>query len=129
MASSMAPSSSEAASASMAAAPAGGKIPAAVMAGDVAAAAAGSKTDGFGYVGVWAKDAATCATIGDPSATGFAVITTSTYRDGPKAQYGNFGAMTDGKKSIKLSDKTVTLEQSSPDALTIDGVAMVRCTP
>lgn len=113
----------------MAATPAGGKIPAAAVTGDVAIAAAGSKDDGFGYVGVWAKDAATCATIGDPAASGFAVITTATYRDGPSAEFGAFGKMDGGKISLEVGDKTVALEQSSPDALTIDGVAMVRCTP
>jgi hypothetical protein len=114
---------------SMAAAPAGGTIPATAVAGDVAIAAAGSTADGFGYIGVWAKDAATCAAIGDPSATGFAVITTSTYRTGPSAQFGAFGAMTDGKISLEVGDKTVALEQASPDTLSIDGVAMVRCRP
>jgi len=115
--------------ASMASAPAGGKLPAAAVTGDVGIAAAGSTTDGYGYVGVWAKDAATCAMIGEPSATGFAVITTSTYRTGPSAEFGAFGAMTDGKISLEVGDKTVALEQTSPDTLTIDGVAMVRCTP
>ena len=131
MSSSMAPMSSEMSSSEMAAsaAPAGGKIPAAAVTGDVAIAAAGSKTDGLGYIGVWAKDAATCATIGDPSATGFAVITTATYRTGPSAEFGAFSAMTDGKITLEVGDKTIALEQTSPDALTIDGVAMVRCTP
>ena len=35
-----------------------GKLPAAALDGDVGIAAPGSKADGFGYVGVWAKDPA-----------------------------------------------------------------------
>jgi hypothetical protein len=111
-------------------APAGGKIPAGALAGgDVALAAKGSAKDGYGYVGVWATDAASCATIGQPGATGFAVITTASFRNGDHASYGKFGALADGKVTLKTSGPTVALEQSSPDALTIDGAAMLRCTP
>jgi len=103
------------------------------MTGDVAIAAPGSKADGRGYVGVWATDASVCAAIGSPSATGFAVITVSTFRDGPSALFGNFGALKDGKAALQMGgsggQRTVNIEQTSPDALSIDGKAYVRCVP
>jgi hypothetical protein len=108
------------------------KLPAG-LGGDVAVAGPGSTVEGKGYVGVWAKDAAGCAQIAQAAPGSFAVITTSTYRDGPSACYGNFGALADGKANLKVAcsswEKTVVVEQSTPDALTIDGVAMVRCKP
>jgi len=109
------------------------KLPSTGLSGDTAIAAPGNATDGFGYVGVWAKDAAGCGQIDQPSATGYAVITGSTFRDGPAACYGNFGGLADGKASLAMGcssgPRTVAVEQSTPDALTIDGVAMVRCKP
>jgi hypothetical protein len=108
------------------------KLPAG-LGGDVAIAAPGSAAEGRGYVGVWAKDAAGCAQIATATAGSFAVITTSTFRDGPSACYGNFGALADGKTDLKMGctsgQRTVAVEQSTPDALTIDGTAMVRCKP
>jgi len=99
----------------------------------VAIAAPGSKADGFGFVGVWAKDAAACAAIGTSSEADFAVITTSTFRDGPSAAYGNFGALKDGKETLAAGgasgQRSIAVEQTSPDALTIDGKAYVRCSP
>ena len=93
-------------------------------------AAPGSAKDGFGYVGVWAKDPAGCAAIGSATAADFAVITTATFRDGPSAAYGNFGALAEGKLTLQASGpRSVALEQSTPDALTIDGKAYIRCTP
>jgi hypothetical protein len=110
------------------------KLPAAALGGDIGIAAPGSTHDGFGYIGVWTASAADCVQIGLPSSTaGFAVITTSTYRDGPSACYGNFKGMTDGKGALQMScsgtQKSVQLEQSTPDSLSIDGKAMVRCAP
>jgi hypothetical protein len=65
--------------------------------------------------------------------TKFAVITNSTFRDGPSACYGNFSALADGKGTFSMScsgaPRTVQVEQSTPDALTIDGTAMTRCKP
>ncbi len=107
-------------------------IPASAMSGDVAIAAAGSAVEGRGFVGVWAKDAAGCAQIGTAT-SGFAVITNSTFRDGPSACYGNLGALTDGKGTFQMScsgtARTVQVAQASPDTLTLDGVAMTRCKP
>jgi hypothetical protein len=89
----------------------------------------GSTAAGFGYVGVWAADASACATI-DTASAGFAVITGSTFRDGPSAAYGNFGPLADGKATLEASGpRSIAIEQTSPDALTIDGKAYVRCTP
>ena len=110
------------------------RIPATALTGDVAIAAPGSKKDGQGYIGVWAKDAATCTTLGSAAAGDFAVITLSTFRNGPSALYGNLaGGLKDGKASFSVGgasgQQTVALEQTSPDALTVNGVAMVRCSP
>ena len=109
------------------------KLPANALAGDVGIAAPGSAAEGFGYVGVWVKDAASCAAVGTPNAADFAVITTSTFRDGPSASYGNFGALKDGKGTLQAGgasgQRSIAIEQSTPDALTIDGKAYVRCTP
>ena len=103
------------------------------LTGDVAIAAPGSTADGFGYVGVWAKDAAGCAAIGTATEADFAVITGSTFRDGPSAAYGNFGALTDGKTTLEAGgssgQRSIAIELTAPDALTIDGKALVRCTP
>ena len=97
-------------------------------------AAPGSTKDGLGYIGVWAKDAATCGTLAAPAAGDFAVITLSTFRNGPSALFGNFaGGLKDGKASFNMGgasgQQTLTLEQSAPDALTVNGTAMVRCVP
>jgi hypothetical protein len=105
------------------------KLPATALGGDVGVAAPGSKADGYGYVGVWVKDAATCAAIGTPSATDFAVITPSTFRNGPSAVYGNFKGLADGKGTLTAGTQKITLEQTGPDALAVNGVAMVRCVP
>ena len=124
-----APSSSEA----PVAAAAVNKLAPAALAGDVALAAPGSTVEGYGYVGVWAKDAAGCAAVGTPTATDFAVITVSTFRNGPSALFGNFKKLVDGKTMLKMGgasgQKTVAIEQTAPDAITVDGTALVRCTP
>jgi hypothetical protein len=109
------------------------KLPAGSLTGDVGLAAPGSTVEGYGYIGVWAKDAAGCAAIGTPAEADFAVITVSTFRNGPSASFGNFKKLVDGKTTLSMGgssgQKTVALEQSSPDALTIDGTALVRCSP
>ena len=103
------------------------------MTGDVAIAAPGSKADGFGFVGVWAKDATACSAIGSATEADFAVITTSTFRDGPSAAYGNFSALKDGKATLAVGgaagQRSISIEQAAPDALTIDGKTYVRCSP
>ncbi|OJX18323.1 MAG: hypothetical protein BGO82_19345 [Devosia sp. 67-54] len=124
---------SSAASSAEPAAAATGKLAASALTGDVGVAAPGSKADGFGYIGVWAKDAAACAATGTASEADFAVITGSTFRDGPSASYGNFGALVDGKATLEAGggsgSRTIAIAQTSPDALTIDGKAYIRCTP
>ncbi len=109
------------------------KIPAAALTGDVGVAAPGSKADGQGYVGVWVADAADCATIGSGNGR-FAVITLSTYRDGPSAIYGNFAkGLTNGTVTFTLAapagQMALVLAQSAPDQLLINGQPMVRCSP
>jgi hypothetical protein len=109
------------------------KLPAAALSGDVAIAAPGSVAEGFGYVGVWVADASACAAIGTASAKDFAVITGSTFRDGPSAAYGNFSALADGKATLKAGgaggERSIAIAQATPDALTIDGKLYVRCVP
>lgn len=126
-------SSEELAASSGEAAPAaGGRLSAAALSlADVAIAAPGSTKEGFGYIGVWAKDAATCGAIESAGQGDFAVITVSTFRDGPLPAFGHLGPLTDGKVTVSLSGgtRTIAIEQTSADALTIDGKAYVRCTP
>ena len=111
------------------------KLPATVLSGggDIAIAAPGSAADGYGYVGVWAKDAAGCAQIGTAGAADFAVITRSTFRNGPSACYGNFGALADGKAALTIAcssgKQSIAVAQSAPDTLTVNDAALVRCKP
>lgn len=109
------------------------KLPATALGGDVGVAAPGSTAEGFGYVGVWVADASDCANIGTAGATNFAVITTSTFRDGLSAAYGNFGALVAGKATLKAGgangQRSIEIAQTTPDALTIDGKSFVRCVP
>ena len=108
------------------------KIPPTSLLGDIAIAAPGSTGENQGYVGVWVKDAATCAQIGTPDATYFAVITVSTFRNGPDVYFGNFAGFKDGKITTTVGGTTkhleVTLEQTAPDTLTVNGVPMIRCS-
>ena len=75
---------------------------------------------------------AACGTVDQPGASNFAVITRSTFRDGDKAYFGNFGALADGKLSITVraaqGSRTIAVEQTAPDTLNVDGKAMIRCT-
>jgi hypothetical protein len=61
------------------------------------------------------------------------VITSSTFRDGPSAAYGNFGALVDGSAALKAGgangQRSIAIAQTTPDALTIDGKTYIRCTP
>jgi hypothetical protein len=62
----------------------------------------------------------------------FAVITANSFRDGPNAGFGNFGPLVGGKLTgtvVGGSTGSITLEQSAPDTLTVNGTAMIRCTP
>lgn len=109
------------------------RLPSSGLSTDTIAAANGRAGDGFGYVGAWAVDAAACGTIDQPGSTArFAVVTANSFRDGPSAGYGNFGPLVDGKLTASVvggSTPSITLEQSAPDTLTVNGTAMIRCTP
>jgi len=96
---------------------------------DTLAAAGGNAADGFGYVGVWAVNAEACATVDQAGGSGYVVITSATFRDGPSAAYGNFGALKDGKLTLKAGQRSIDIAQTTPDELTIAGTAYVRCTP
>jgi hypothetical protein len=109
------------------------KLPAAGLLSDTVLAAPGKADEGYGYVGVWATDAAACGTVDQSGATGYTVITTSTFREGDATMFGNFKPMADGKLTVSITDganrRDVVLEQTSLDALTVDGQALIRCTP
>ena len=97
-------------------------------------AAGGSAAKGRGYIGVWATDAAACANVDQAGASGYAVITVATFRDGPSAIYGNFGTLdADGKTTLnaggRSGTRSIALQLTDPNALTIDGKAYVRCSP
>ena len=106
-------------------------VPASGLANDTRVAILGDAEEGYGYIGVWAVDAAGCSVVDQPSASDFAVITRSTFRDGPKAYFGNFGPAADGRLSVTVraaqGTRTIVLEQTAPDALTVDGKALIRC--
>lgn len=134
------PSSSQAPSSAMAseepmmaaAPPATGILPSSnELANDTRVAMLGDAEAGYGYVGVWAVDAATCGTVDTAGATNFAVITRSTFRDSDKPYFGNFRPLEDGKLTVKVraaqGTRSIALEQSAPDALSIDGKALIRC--
>ena len=99
---------------------------------DTRIAVLGDPEEGYGYVGVWAVDAATCRTVDQAGAANFAVITRSTFRDGDKTYFGSFGALADGKLSITVraaqGTRTIVLEQAAADMLSVDAKAMIRCT-
>ena len=101
------------------------------LSNDTRAVAAGDAQEGYGYIGAWAVDAAACGLVDQPNAADFAVITRSTFRDGPNTYFGSLGAMADGKLSITVraaqGTRTIVLEQTAPDALTVDGKALIRC--
>ena len=92
----------------------------------------GDPEEGYGYVGVWAVDAAGCGVVDQPGAANFAVITRATFRDGEKAYFGSFGPLVDGKATLTVraaqGSRTIALEQTATDALTVDGKALIRCT-
>jgi hypothetical protein len=121
----MAAASSAEAPAAAAATP---KLPAAGLSTDTLAAAAGHAGEGFGYVGVWAVNAEACATVDQPGGSGYAVITSATFRDGASASYGNFGQLKGGALTIKAGARSIDIAQTTPDALTIAGTSYVRCT-
>ncbi len=79
------------------------KLPATGLGFDTVTAAAGSATEGLGYIGVWAEDAAGCATV-DNGGAKYVVITKPTVRVGSTpACYGNNAPLADGKATLSLT--------------------------
>lgn len=109
------------------------KLPVTGLKFDTLQAAAGVEGEGLSHIGVWAADAAGCAKVDQAGATGYVVITGSTYRDDTGTCFGNFGPIEGGKGTLEAGcasgHKSVAIEQSASEAITIDGVALVRCTP
>jgi hypothetical protein len=99
-----------------------------VLSNDIRVALAGDKQEGFGYVGVWAIDYQTCRRIDKSGNAVFAVITRSTFRNGPKAWFGNFGSMTDGRLLLSTSGQRVELQQLWGNTLAVNGRPLVKCS-
>jgi hypothetical protein len=76
------------------------------------------------YLGVWATDAAACASVDQPGATGYAVITGISIRQGTDLTLVDAAPLTDGKATLG----EVELTLSAPDTLTLGGTTMTRCT-
>ena len=111
-----------------------GKLAATGLGSDTTLAAAGNSNEGFGYIGVWAADAAGCLTVDQPGAKDFAVITTATVRTGDSACYKNNQPLADGKLTINAlcsggTKETVEIAMSTPDAITVNGTSLIRCVP
>lgn len=82
---------------------------------------------------MWVRNPDDCALIDQPGAKDFAIITRETFRDGPRASFGGFPAMTDDKVTIAAlaanGRRFFDLEQKGPDVLLINGDVYVRCLP
>ncbi len=99
-------------------------------------AAAGSTREGMGYVGVWAEDAAGCATVDQPNPARYVVITSATIRSNDHACYANNKPLVDGKQTLTFScpavpdskPASVEISMPSPDTLIFNGSPpLVRC--
>ena len=96
---------------------------------DIGIAVAGAA--GSDFVGVWAKDAAGCSQIETAGATDFAVITLSTFRNGPSACYGNLGAgLTDGTNQfIGVQGSPIPKDLTMPDTTRTIIMPLGKLTP
>ncbi|MEQ1771270.1 MAG: hypothetical protein ABL879_15675, partial [Devosia sp.] len=113
------------------------KLPATGLGFDTKTAAAGSAVEGMSYIGVWAEDAAGCATV-DAGGAKYVVITTSTVRIGSDAAcYGNNRPLAaDGTGSVTLQcpatgrNGKIEISMPSPETLVFNGSPpLVRCQP
>ena len=86
-------------------------------------------TDEIGYVGVWAPDADACGTVDQPGATGTVVITRYAIRQGDSSTRVKAAPAVDGKATLTVAgDQTVEIVQHDPNAISVNGTPLVRCT-
>jgi hypothetical protein len=84
---------------------------------------------GIPYVGVWAPDAAACATVDQPGSSGYVVITRISVRQGSDMTIVEATPLADGKATLTAGDKTIELSMPSADQLQVGSAApLVRCT-
>src|SRR5690606_10385327 len=79
--------------------------------------AAGADTAKIGYLGVWATDAAGCASVDQPGATEYAVITRISLRQGEDRLLLDAVPAKDGKATLTAGDTTIEIVQTGPDAI------------
>src|SRR5690606_26756616 len=110
-------------------APAAGKLPASGLKPDTVMASK-ADTSAVSYRGVWAPDAAACATV-DPSASSSAVVSTAiSVRQGSDITVVNTTPLVDGKVSRGTAEKPIDITMPTPDTIQIgSGAPLVRCTP
>lgn len=91
--------------------------------------AAKADASAIAYLGVWAPDAAACATVDQAGATGYVVITSISVRQGSDITIVDAAPLADGKATLKAGDKTIELSMPAPDQLQVgSGAQLVRCT-
>ena len=89
--------------------------------------AARAKADDIGYLGVWAADPAACGTVDQASGSGYVVITRISVRQGAEIALVDAVPTVDGKASLKSGESTIEIVQSGPDAISVNGSALLRC--
>lgn len=107
--------------------PAMGVLPASGLKPDTLLAA-GAARDQIGYLGVWAPDYVACASVDQAGSTGYVVITGTSLRQGSDTLAVTAMPATAGKATLAAGDKTVEIVQVGPDAISVNGTPMVRCT-
>jgi hypothetical protein len=115
----------------MAAAPAAaeaGKLPASGLKPDTVMASK-ADTSEIAYLGVWAPDAAACATV-DNGGTDYVVATKISVRQGSNITIVTATPLVDGKVSLGTAEKPLDISMPTPDTLQLGtGAPLVRCTP
>ena len=90
--------------------------------------AAKADTSSIAYLGVWAPDAAACATIDQAGAAGYVVITAISVRQGSDLTVVDAAPLADGKATLTAGDKTIELSMPAADQLQVgSGTPLVRC--
>jgi hypothetical protein len=109
------------------AAAAAGTLPSSGLRPDTRMAAA-ADTSSIPYLGVWAPDAAACATVDQEGAGDYLVISTLSVRRGSELALVEAAPMTDGTATITLGETTLELSMPGPDQLQVGSETLVRCT-
>jgi len=125
----MAPAANAMAADAMAPAATAGKLPATGLKPDTLLASK-AKTDKVAYLGVWAADAAACATVDQAGATGYVVISGLSVRQGADIALVTPTALDAGKATLGTAEKPLDITMPTADTLSVNGGApLVRCTP